>query len=359
MASTDRSNRMGATAVAERPTDAMWFSKLVGPQTAPVARRAEVPARTAELATGVVAGLPGAVTDMVLSADGRSLVAAHYGDDAISVIDVATLTVTATAEDIAEPYALAVADRVYASCAGIAEDSVAAIDTAAGVELAAKGVPANGRGLAVSPSGDTIYLARCVDDAADIAVIDVESGVARIIPVAHSAGATVDTVRVSPDGARLYAALTTESGAALLVIDLRAQRVSRTIAMSGSIGDIAVHRDGRRVVVTGWNAEQGGQVVVIDPAAGRVGKVIAVDGLPTQVVLSGTHAYVVHGDGDSAEVSVFDLATAKVVDRVDLGRPVSCVAVSRDGARLYVADYQGAITATAVGSTGAHLRAAS
>jgi hypothetical protein len=56
---------------------------------------------------------------------------------------------------------------------------------------------------------------------------------------------------------------------------------------------------------------------------------------------------------------IIDTATARIVDRIDAGGPVSCIAVSQDGTRLFVADYDGSLAALEVAKTGLELRAAS
>jgi YVTN family beta-propeller protein len=346
---------MGVTAVAERPTDTVRLSSprivTAGSQRSGVRASVEPP----RLAAGQVAGLPGAVTDMALSRDGRHLVAAHYGNDSVSVIDLVTLTVSATVAGIAEPYAVAVADRAYVNTASREEDSVVAIDLKAGSTLAAKEITVGARGLAVSPDGAAIYLARSGDQVADIAVIDTESGKTKTITVTRTVDDWVDTVRINADGTRLYAALNSDSGGSLVVIDVRARRVLHTIALGGSIGDIAVDRDNRRVLVTGWDDERGGVVRVVDGEAGRVVDTLAVDGLPVQVVVRGGSGYLV----DGSEVAVIDTATATISDRIDAGSPVASIADSPDGTRLYVADYDGAVTARELSRADRVLRAAS
>jgi YVTN family beta-propeller protein len=348
-----------ASPVAERPAEALWLAALPTPAVSPASdpRLPVTPGPAPSPALGTISGLPGAVTDLALSADGRSLVAAHYGDDAVSVIDVTTLAVTASVAGIPEPYALSVADRVYVSSAGIAEDSAIAVDTASGVALAAKPIPASARGLAISPGGDVLYVARCVDDVADIAVIAVESGEVATIPIARGEGVTVDTVRINADGTRLYAALTTDSGGALLVIDTGTHSISQQIPLNGPVGDIAVHRDSRRVFITGWSEDLGGVLAVLDTDSGRV-DVVDIDGLATQVALGPSHAYVVHGDGETGGIAVIN-STGQTVERIDIGRPVSCVTLNRDGSRLYIADYDGGVTVKATGTTGTRLRAVS
>ena len=339
----------GATAVAEKSTDSLWLAALPKPGIAALRDRLPSVRPSADLmpavrpANGVVSGLLGAVTDLAISQDGRSLLAAHYGDDAVTIIDIATLKVRATVPEITEPYALAASlDRVYVSSASVFEDNVLAVDTAAGTELAAKDVRVTARGLAVSPAGDVLYVARCGDGYADIAVIDIESGNSKTI--ARTPDASVDTLRLSPDGSRLFVTLTTARGGALLVVDIRSQHIVHNIAVGGSIGDIAAHPDGRGVFATSWDASLGGVLAVIDTAAGRVVDTIAVEGLPTQVIVSGNRAYLVDGE----DIVVVDVMKRKVIDRTTIGRPVSCIAVSRDDSCLYVGDYDGTVTALSV-----------
>jgi DNA-binding beta-propeller fold protein YncE len=74
-----------------------------------------------------------------------------------------------------------------------------------------------------------------------------------------------------------------------------------------------------------------------------------------QVVVSGGSAYLV----DGSEVAVIDTATATISDRIDAGSPVASIAVSPDGTRLYVADYDGAVTARELSRADRVLRAAS
>ena len=348
-------NTMGASAVAERPADALWLAALPVPRVTVTNDRAPAMRHSiARPAEGVLTALPGAVTDMAVTQDGRYLVAAHYGDDAVSVIDIATLTVSTVIDHIAEPYAIAAADRIYVTSAADAEDSVVAVDPGAGVALAAKDITVTARGLAVSPAGDVLFVARCGDAGADIAAIEVESGLTRSISLTGAAGAAVDTIRVSDDGSVLFAALTTAAGNALMIVDLRTGRIAHRVAIRGSIGDIAAHRDGRRVFVTGWDAELGGTLTAVDAGTGRVINTVAVGGPANQVVLSGTRAYVASGEG----VSVIDIAgPGRVIDIFSIGRPVSCVALSLDEGCLYIADYDGAITALSA-TAAARLRAA-
>lgn len=360
-------NMTGGTALAERPTDAVWLSALptvpapalpTVPKPAvndllPAVRATAAVQRIARPAEGLLSGLPGAVTDLAVSHDGRHLVAAHYGEDAVSVIDTATLGVVATVSGIAEPYAVSTADRAYVRSATIAEDCVVAVDLESGVALAAREIGVGAQGLAVSPEGDVLYVARVTDESAEIAVIDVESGAVSTIPLTRAAGVSVDTVRINRAGTRLYAALTAPTGAALLMVDIKTGRV-QTVQVGDSIGDIAVDRNDRRIFTTSWDPEFGGVLRIVDTASARLVHTIVMGGLPVGLLVTGGAVYVADGE----DVVVIDASTARIVQRTALGRPVSCLAVSQDGSRLYVGDYDGSVAALPVNSAGLGLRAA-
>lgn len=262
----------------------------------------------------------------------------------VCVIDTATLSVTATIDGLSEPYAaVVVGDRAYVSAASNAEDAVVAVDTRAGTALAAKTFDMSIGGLAVSPAGDVLYVARTGEDAVDIAVIDVESGSVRSIAVPAAPGAAIGPVRINADGTRLFAALTTAVGDTLAIVDTNTRAVKATVSIAGSISDIAVMPNGRTVFATGCDAEFGGAVHVIDVAGARVTDTISMGGVPTQLVLGrgGACAYIVDRD----EIVVMCTATTEIIDSVVIGPQLSCLAADPVRNRLYAADYKGAITA--------------
>lgn len=349
----------GGTALAERPTESIPASPSVAPRRSlgsdllPAVRAGAYLRQIARLPEGELSGLAGAVTGLAVSRDGAHLVAAHYGEDMVSLIDTATLAVTALVTGIDEPYAVAAADRAYLRSASISEDTVVAVDLETGAALADREVGVGAGGLAASPAGDVLYVARSVDGVADIAVIEVESGTVSAIPVTRAAGASIDSVRINAAGTRLYAALTTAAGGALVVVDIRTGRV-RTVPVGAAVGEIAVHDDDRRVFVAGWDADRGAMMFVVDAPSGRVVGSVALDGLPVGMLALGPAVYLAHGE----QVAVLDIDTLRTVNGVHIGRPVSCLTVSRDGSRLYVGDYDGAITALAVPALEQRTRAA-
>jgi len=351
----------GDVAVAEPVTTArsLWLSVLPAIRRAPVgdllspvlpAEREPlaVPPVTPTITIGRASVVEhGPIGDLGVSPDGRYLVAAHYGTDIVSIIDSTTLSVTATVEGISEPHSVAVAGRIYVGSASAEEDSVVAIDAKTRVPFAARPIASTTRGLAVSPAGDVLYVGRFGGEGADIAAIDIESGELEAITVSAAPGASIDVLRISADGTRLHAVLTTALGGALAVIDTRTRTVEHTVALAGSIGDIAVHPSGRRVFATGWDVERGGLIQVIDVAGARVVDTITVSGRPTQLALgcNGNTAFFVDGD----EITLLDTVASEVIDRIVIGGQLSCIAAGPDGSRLYVADYAGAVTVLELG----------
>ncbi|AQT78902.1 hypothetical protein B1R94_05945 [Mycolicibacterium litorale] len=358
-------------AVAERVAAAhsLWLSSLPAIRRAPIGDLlpqllggAELEPLTEPIAApsvavvGALAAGHGPISDLAVSPDGRYLVTAHYGADVVCVIDTATLAVTATVDGVSEPYAVVVADRAYVSAASNDQDAVVAVDTGTGNALAAKTFDATTGGLAVSPAGDTLYIARTGEDDLDIAVIDTETGAIETIAIPAAPGTSVEALRVSADGTRLFVSMATPAGGALAIIDTRSGTVARVVTIAGSVGDIAVAPNGRTVYATGWDADFGGVLHVIDVAGARLTDTIRVGGMPTQVVLGrrGECAYLVDRD----EVAVVCTATLEIVDSIVVGPQLSCLAADPVRDRLYAADYRGGITALRV-ETAARLPQAS
>ncbi len=351
----------GAVALAELDDSprSLWLAALptlrqahVGDLLPQLINRAElapinapVPAVTV---VGTVPAAHGPISDLALSSDGQTLVATHYSADVVSVIDATTLAVMANTDGVSEPYAVTVTDRAYVSAASISDDAVVAVDIGTGVPLAATLIDDSAGGLAVSPNGEVIYVARNGDDFAKIAVIDIESGHADVIDVSDAPGASIDAMRISADGSRLFVALTSGAGSALAVVDTKVRAVAHTIPVYGAIADIAAHPNGRTVYATGWDADLGGVIQVIDTVGARVIDTVGVGGLPTHAIVAGRGDALYFIDGE--DIVVFSTITNEVVDCVIMGRQLSCLAANGDGTRMYAADYEGGITALRLGA---------
>jgi YVTN family beta-propeller protein len=136
-------------------------------------------------------------------------------------------------------------------------------------------------------------------------------------------------IAFSPSGATAY--VTTGSG--LYVIDTATVTVTDVIKGLGDPEGVAVSPDGVAVYVT--NTDQNA-VDVISAASDTVTGAIGVGQLPWQLAVSASGSTIYVADGDSDAVSVIDTATGKVTATIaDKGDPVS-VALTPNGSELWV-----------------------
>jgi YVTN family beta-propeller protein len=157
----------------------------------------------------------------------------------------------------------------------------------------------------------------------------------------------ITSLAVSPDGARLFAARTGRLGNDVAVVDLATSAVTSIpiAARDASIVD-AIWAGTNGLLYAGVCSFRGGELVVVDGAQQRVVATVEVGESATHVAVSpdGAEVYVVDRDG----VAVICAVTGEVVDRITVGARPSCVAVSPADGHLYVADYAGVLTGLSV-----------
>ncbi|MCW2691222.1 MAG: hypothetical protein JWR37_6112 [Mycobacterium sp.] len=294
----------------------------------------------------------GPIAGIATTADGKHLLATHYGKNSVSVIDTDTFAVVKTITGMEEPFVLAAGrDRAYVSTASAAYDAISVIDSNTHDVVATYPVALNVVDVAASADGNSLYASRTGLDVADVVVIDVTSGRATTIDVAAGPGVTAGPVCVSPDGRRLYAATTDEFGADFVAIDIAAQRVVDAVRLGFPIRDAAVSHDG----ASAYLLTTDGDIVVIDTVTNEIANTVEIGGSPTQLALStdGRRMYVL----DQEHVTVLCSGTYEVTDTVTVASEPSCVADSPDGRQLYVADYAGNVTMLFVAPAAASLPA--
>ncbi|BCJ50705.1 hypothetical protein Asp14428_21800 [Actinoplanes sp. NBRC 14428] len=122
---------------------------------------------------------------------------------------------------------------------------------------------------------------------------------------------------------------------AVAVIDMRTDRLLRSVPVSRSPHSVAVSPDGRTVLVAGYEADTAD---LIDASTLRRTGPFKVGKDPQSVAFAGDgrHAYVVN-EG-SGSVSVLDARTGAVTSTVRVGRSPRTVAVSPDGRLAYVSN---------------------
>jgi YVTN family beta-propeller protein len=283
----------------------------------------------------------GPVADM--SVDGDVLAVANYGDHNVVLLDAESLA-TRGAVAAREPSVVVVAgDRAHVSVASANYDALAVIDTRTGAVVASYPMSFNVTAIAASPDGKRVYAGRAGDGGVDVSVIDTTAERVGTIYLAKGEDANIDALSIDASGRRLYAAVSDAGSSRLVQADLETGRVRRSLEVGAPIRGLEIGLDSTAYVLTS-DINDRGVVHVVDLVANRISASVAVATAPTQLALSvdGTRAYVVDYD----HVVVLNTETLTVVDTISVGSRPSCVAVGVD--RLYVADCTGGVTAYSV-----------
>ncbi len=283
----------------------------------------------------------GPISDIAV--DGDTVVVGNFADNSIAVLDSDTLTVHGGVF-AGQPTTVVVSDnRAYVAVSSAGYDAVAVIDTHDGSILREYPLAFNVTALVASPDGKRVYAGRVGDDGVDVAVIDVTAEQVGTIYVAKGADATIDAMSLDSSGRRLYVAVSDARSSRLLTVDVEASRVRRTLEIGAPIRGLEIGMDSTAYVLTSDIAD-GGVLYFVDLVDNKITATMAVAQAPTQLALSedGTRAYVV----DYGHVAIVDTEGRSIVTTVSVGARPSAIAVSVD--RLYVADYDGGVTAYAV-----------
>ncbi|MCV7210903.1 YncE family protein [Mycolicibacterium canariasense] len=282
----------------------------------------------------------GAIADV--AADSTTIVVANHGDGSVTVVRPDTVAAPAVVDVAGEPTAIALAeDRAYVVTGTAEVDTVVVVDTRANAVLASYPLAFTATAVEVSRDGKRAYVARTGNDHVDIAVIDTTAERVGTIDIPAGIGASIDGLRIAASGRELYAAVTTVTGSRLLMIDTETATVRKSLSIGAPIRDLALTKTAAYVLTSDLTAL--GAIVVVDLAAFAVTGTVAAGALPIQMALSadGSRAYVVDYD----QVSVLCTVTNDVLETITVGSRPTALALSGQGDRLYVADVDGRITA--------------
>lgn len=191
-------------------------------------------------------------------------------------------------------------------------------------------VAALGAFAQLSPAGAEpfAYVANAGDGT--ISVIDTATNALAGLAI-PATGSSPLRIAVTPDAKRLYVA--TSNGVS--AFDTASKTLVSTVAIAGGAQNVAVSPDGKRAYATNGGVNT---LTVIDTATNAAAGLVTVGAFPRHVVMSpdGTRAYVSGGFG---AVWVIDAATNSLAATIG-PLPASNVmgsAISPDGKRLYVA----------------------
>jgi DNA-binding beta-propeller fold protein YncE len=278
-----------------------------------------------------------------IDVDAHTVVVTNFGDNSIAVLDPETLVLHG---DVfaGQPMTVAVAeDRAFVAVSNAGYDAIAVIDTNNGDVIREYPLAFNVTVVVASSDGKRIYAGRAGDDGVDVAVIDVTAERVGTIYIAKGADATIDALRLDASGRRLYVAVSDARSSRLLTVDIESSRVRRTLEIGPAIRGLEIGVDGTAYVLTSDIAD-GGVLYFIDLVNNKITGTVRVAEAPTQLALSvdGTRAYVV----DYGHVVIVDTDARAIVSTVAVGARPSAIALGVD--RLYIADYDGGVSAYAV-----------
>jgi YVTN family beta-propeller protein len=239
-------------------------------------------------------------SDAVASHDGTRVYVASTGAGTVSVISTLEHAVTGAPIAIGHaPLQLAVSTDDSRLLVADRDRGVSVIDTRAGTVTHRIALPADSSDVTLSPDGSRAYACRGAQ--CDLVVIDTATG--RTVGGPVRLGPDTESMVVSGDGRRLYAALLVTAasgnpGDKLLAVDTGTLKLTggdAPLPRAGPHFGMAVSPDGRRVYVGNLFDES---VSVIDAQAMRqVGTPVPVGGAPLRVAVSpdGRRVYVTMG----------------------------------------------------------------
>jgi DNA-binding beta-propeller fold protein YncE len=282
------------------------------------------------------------IGDIAVDPTSGRLVTTHPRDCTVSILDVDDPAVAATVPLNGDPLAVVViGGRAYVATTSASYDAVSVIDLDTQTILSVHPLAFNVTGIAVSPDGARLFVARTGRLGSDVAVVHIASGEITSIPVAVGGASSIDAIRIGTSG-QLYASLSSYSAGELVVIDSARRHVVTTLRLGAPVRDIALSLDGTVGYVLAHHPHGAAAVICIDLLRKEIGTVVDVSESATQVVVSpdGHEIYVVCCDG----ISVICASERRVFERIMIGARPSCVATSSSMGRLYVADHAGNVT---------------
>lgn len=230
-----------------------------------------------------------------------------------------------TATQMAGAAATQTPPGTYAYVADWGGNAVTAINTATNSVTATIGVGSHPLAVAVSSDGKRVYVTNTFSN--NVSVIDATTDtVAATVPV----GTDPQAVALTPDGTRAFVA--NNGGGTVSVLSTATNTVTATIGVGSNPEGIAISPDGTRAYVSNSG---GGSVSVINTGTDTVTNTVSVGAIPLGVVVDGTHVWV--ADAGDGTVSVIDTSNNSVT-KIPAGSSPYGIAAASDGSTIYITD---------------------
>ena len=266
-------------------------------------------------------------------ANAQTAYIANYNDSTVSVINVATNTVTATIKGFDTPWGVSVSPdgrKVYITN-WINSGVVNVIDCITNTVSASIPVDSLPLGIIVSPDGNKVYVANSGSNAVSV-ISAATNDVAATIPV----GKYPKCVAISPDGSTVY--VSNYISNTVSVISTTTNTVTATINVGTFPYGISVSPDGKQVYVV---IQYDSIVSVINAATNMVTATIPVGPNPMGICISpdGSKLYVAnHNPVHNHTVHVINTVTNTVTATIPVGDLPMGISASPDGNKVYVAN---------------------
>ena len=234
----------------------------------------------------------------------------NYYDDNVSVINLATNTVTATVAVGSHPFGVSVSpdgSKVYVS--NQLSGNVSVINTTTNTVTATVAVGTNPRGVSVSPDGSKVYVANYITN--NVSVINTATNT---VTATVAVGTNPYGVSVSPDGSKVYVGNAGSNDVS--VINTATNTVTATVAVGTNPFEVSVSPDGSKVYVANNGTNN---VSVINTATNIVTATLAVGNGPIGVSVSPDGSKVYVANFVTNNVSVINTATNTVTATVAVG----------------------------------------
>ena len=283
----------------------------------------------------------GPISDIAVEDD--TLVVTNFGDNTTALLDAEALTVRGGAVT-GQPFEVAVCDtRAYVAVSSASDDAITVVDTATGKVVAAYPMAGAVTAMTVSADRKYVFVARAGRDGVDVAIIDAAAGRIATIDIASGGDATIDALRVDASGRRLFVGTSDSENSRMLVVDVKTGRIRSALELGAPIRGLELGLDSTAFVLTSDLSDRG-VLHVVDLVSNRVTATIDAGSTATQLALSadGARAFVVDYD----QVHVICTEAHTVVGSITVGARPSCLAVGPG--RLYVADYAGEVVSYSV-----------
>jgi YVTN family beta-propeller protein len=254
---------------------------------------------------------------------------ANANDYTISVINIATHTVTATINVGDTPFGVSASpdgNTVYVS--NYFGWTVSVINTGSNTVTATISYGGPSRGLVVSPDGAKLYVAN--DNINTVTVINT---ITNAVTATINVGLSPFGIAVSPDGSKVY--VTNSNSNSVSVINTSTNTVIDTIPVSSLPTGITVSPDGTKIYVSNSGAAT---VSVIDANNNTVSATINVGSQPEGIVETpdGTRLYV--ANRSSNYVSVINTSNNTVITTINTGANPYGISITKDGSTVYTSN---------------------